>query len=83
MVGAETGTVSVRCRLEGGCSRSSGWCLCSATREPWEATVVAPAEEPFVSGPRAGSPGLGVVDVSVNANPRNVALLEISCLLID
>lgn len=29
-------------------------------------------EEPFVSGPRAGSPDLGVVGASVNAIPREV-----------
>lgn len=88
MVGVATGTVpSVRCRLNGGCSGSSGRCLCPATRgEPWlgmfpcanccawvvaEAAEVAPFEVPLVSGTWAESPGLGV-DVSVNNTPRNV-----------
>lgn len=51
----------------------SGWCICFAsTREPWLWVLPGAFEEPFVSGPRAGSPGLGVVGVSINANPREV-----------
>lgn len=58
------------------------WCAVVAVE-----VVVAPAGEPFVNGLDGGSPGLWVIDVSVNANSQNLiglnVLRAISGLLID